>query len=74
MSGAECGIVFKECFQGKLDRTGLVASTRTHLVSNLCPVKIIAPLSLPISPENNVCDQHWQLQRWTWSWLHLFGV
>lgn len=61
MSEVECGIVFKQYFQVKLERTGLMVSTRTYPVSNLSPVKIIALLSLLISPKNNVCYQHWQL-------------
>lgn len=61
MSEVECGIVFKQHFQVKLEQTGLVTSTRTYPVPNLCPVKIIALLLLLIPPENNVCYQHWQL-------------
>lgn len=55
MSEVECGIVIKQYFQVKLEQTGLMESTGTYPVSNLCPVKIIALISLLISLENNVC-------------------
>lgn len=51
----ECRIVFKQCFQVKPERTGLVVSTSIHLAYNIHLVKIIALLLLLISPQNNIC-------------------
>lgn len=45
----ECRIVFKQCFQVKPERTGLVVNISTHLAYNFHLVKIIALLLL-LSP------------------------
>lgn len=56
----ECRIVFKQRFQVKPERTGLVVNSSPHSAYNLRPVKRIALLLLLISPQNNVCLQRWQ--------------